>query len=694
MTNINTNISLVDPAELTDEYFLIIEQVEPDGTLVEEEDAAKLVDDIYKTSICDESYEIPICGGSITANARPDDPTEEEVQEAVEELQIPDCEDADGSFETQVKIYRSHQEEDYNLVIEGGEETLRVIVQESKTINLNVKLQNSVEIGYPYVGNVQAVWLGEVYNSLGNINPPSITVSGNVLSWTGNVTGTITISFNTIYDLIDIYAYPPDEDEDGNYVDLLAFYHYEVYTETIEEIVPDDNLTAAELEQLCEDWGGGQTIVPTEGGDCYKVVSHVKRCDCSGTIEESYDEFIPTECPVEQNGGQVGERREETIYVDCNESDNVNDPEYYEEKCCYPPGFQLPECKTKISIAPSDGELSENDIDHYTALYGDAVRFIPVTPQEGYCGVHRIIQDVNALNCCDGVLPILPHPDNPTEITSGGTVWLEVLDGRDPFTWTCSGSYTFSNGTNTLTDVGPKQYINADNPACPNCVVNIDDGCSNITITLTNPDAEPLIIEELDYIVAPGGAVAITVDGGVPPFSWSGNDDLVPQSEVPQYTSRTMLFNASATFCGTASITVSDGCTETDSRNVRSTDGKWRTVGLTSDIHCSINFTGEMALVDARSGILTGDGFKIALYTLHYSTGNICNAPGLPCPQNNIMSDVLLTPCEYCETLGLGHWYHRCIAGCCQIAYTEGGAWVIENSVYQYGNSLQEWVCV
>ena len=74
-------------------------------------------------------------------------------------------------------------------------------------------------------------------------------------------------------------------------------------------------------------------------------------------------------------------------------------------------------------------------------------------------------------------------------------------------------------------------------------------------------------------VAAPEGVVFVAFEHGTLPVIWaSGNPDLTPESEEPQY-SRVMQFNASADFCGTAKVSVTDKCMEISQRGVRSTAG-------------------------------------------------------------------------------------------------------------------------
>lgn len=179
-------------------FMELVKQVDDEITL---DQAADLIDTLYDTSICDPSYDIPVCGGTRTEGTPPvideEDSTEESGQTAEEAaateesygtdpsdseviqtaaaiFDLPAC---DGMFNkpftVQVRLFRSDITEPYNLVLNVGEIIEDIFVEEVLTLHFDLKQESSITIEkYPIISDwVNLTWMGKVYDENGEIEP-------------------------------------------------------------------------------------------------------------------------------------------------------------------------------------------------------------------------------------------------------------------------------------------------------------------------------------------------------------------------------------------------------------------------------------------------------------------------------------------------------------------------------------------
>lgn len=106
------------------------------------------------------------------------------------------CDD-DGVLEVEVYVYRSRLDLPYTLTASFGELASGAVGEASRTEYVSVALEDSYELDVAVSGAVSAEWEGPVQDSTGSeISPPTITQSGNVLSWGIEVAGTLQLQYN------------------------------------------------------------------------------------------------------------------------------------------------------------------------------------------------------------------------------------------------------------------------------------------------------------------------------------------------------------------------------------------------------------------------------------------------------------------------------------------------------------------
>jgi len=163
------------------------------------------------------------------------------------------------------------------------------------------------------------------------------------------------------------------------------------------------------------------------------------------------------------------------------------------------------------------------------------------------------------------------------------------INGGGPIlTWTAGGGLYFhdsyGNHVTTLETDNPHPacvQVYSPEEFCENSTIQVEDGCTDISMNLHKPDAIPLVLcdeENQDIVLAPGAYIDFTpiVHGGTPPYTGWSSDKLIYKGD-----GATGLFQAPDDFCGTASVTVMDSCMESADCTVRSTEGYWEKIDPT-----------------------------------------------------------------------------------------------------------------
>lgn len=670
--------------------WLRLEQLLPEDESLSVAEAAKAIDALFDIEPCDQGL-----GGGGEAVIRDADglpanqPPEERLEEVVRDVLGPDlCNQAQHWIAT-VLVLRSHQQPGYTLRSEGAEVLSTELIEKEVTETLEMNGATSKDLSWPYVGGL----------STGLSSDITAKVLGSTINLSGLVER-LNLRYRTRYEQLRIKV--PVEEKSRRREDdtlqrpelpvaaVIAFWADLAAACELSPPPTDERSSQDELDRLCRgpvsSW---ENITPKE---CWQTLEHYQMCNCSKKRTNVWREVVPVACPdgADASSYFVSNRSVFDGYVYCEgEEDEVNDPEFYKEKCCVPPPRPLPRCRKTYSLWRGGAEI-EGGPQRWLDIYGPGTRLIPVAPKAGICGELVTEWEVHAKNCCDDVEPLKPHPANPSVISPGGSVWLEVLHGRPgPLTWRASGGLLFMNNRPIIEDTGNRQQIFAPRDICPNSVVTADDTCQPLAMAL-HADTEPLRIPPADRIVAPNGTVFITADYGVGQLQWASD-----QLNLITSGGASAMFEAPAGFCGTAQVTVSDECGQIASCGVRSTAGKWLYVGLYSDIYCSLPFAGVVAQPGTYNTLITGDGYRANIYTTH--TYPCDKAP--MCPGGTVISPDLMSPHDYCKAnLGYGNEYwlreFRGGAYCWNIPLSNPtGGWCT-GIVYQFAQRLQRWVCV
>lgn len=479
--------------EYGEEFWIRMEQELPDD-LATVAEAAEVIDKIFELDPCvavEEDQEAEEQPSSEETMAQAKEVFLEHLLGQKESL----CLDGNGCFAADVRVYRSHQDRPYTLLITGGEAGQTVVGNAERVIKtVTVKDSRSVAMDFPADQSVSVAWQGPCYSkALGRLDVhPELIVSKGGISWGVAVTGVLRVEYDLPYDLVTILT-------SGKECGVTALYH--LSTDDIDlQPPPEDD----EAMELCN--GGGSHFEDPDDDDqggCYAEVTHKVRCLCTNADSgESYKTRHATGCPDGVAPGTVISRSDDVSYKYCDTIDDVNDPEYYEDKCCTPPYFVLPKCKKTYGIYSGGAGVNKDEAESLQKTYGSSLRFIPVGPKGGPCGEAVTEQAVHAKNCCDGAPQLYADNERTQDIMSpNSAAVVYVLGGLGTLPedtgcvrrvlptrkWAVSGAdvwldYNHSRKSGENNSNCVRIYSGPD--ACGSVHVHVTDGCSGTSVTL------------------------------------------------------------------------------------------------------------------------------------------------------------------------------------------------------------------
>jgi len=171
-------------------------------------------------------------------------------------------------------------------------------------------------------------------------------------------------------------------------------------------------------------------------------------------------------------------------------------------------------------------------------------------------------------------------PTNPQEINPGGFAVVTFEGGQLPYTWQISGAGFWFDDQHTQTSIVTDTIsttIYADNSTCGAAVIIVTDDCEAQSYRDLRSESEKLEWDEKYSAdtVSPSGSVVVAVINGVPPYQWAvqGNDFSIANASTDGITN-TLIAGPDA--CGTATVTVTDFCSDQVQGEVRSTNGQWQ----------------------------------------------------------------------------------------------------------------------
>ncbi len=394
----------------------------------------------------------------------------------------------DSDREEKVKVYRSHQSEEYRLEPDGGMVTHSIELQEKLTKTLEFE-GLYLDMEWPLTGGVEISFATCKRRSGGNVTP-SWRVVGNRIIFAEPVVGVCDVTFETICDLVTIKI--KDKGGPGECT-LYAYYCQAVYLLEIEKPAEEPDMEPSEEDKLC----GGDVSTRIERNkkqSCYENVYHSVRGSCSD--EELRDDNGKTksyfteedcECPesLKDQEGRflIGSRTVREYEWD--KPDDVHYRNFYEKTCCktLPRDEGLPRCEVEHGVH-GGGYGIDGGVDSAKARWGDDVVLIPVRAENGICGDWRKIQDLGNNNCCDGVPALMwDYYNSPSVMGKSSVATVFVNGGKSPLFWSLSGDGFFTDpGFTKKRAVTQKKQLNiyTNSTACGPCVITVSDGCSSV----------------------------------------------------------------------------------------------------------------------------------------------------------------------------------------------------------------------
>lgn len=430
----------------------------------------------------DEVFSIDACSEDKSSGT----PDEEGVNEAAKKVfDYTICKsDYDGNIEVRVRVIRSNPELPYNVHVAGGEVLSTESVSEEITLKDFVEGSNSLQLSYPVISPVSFLWM----NDLTSTGDSTIQRSGNTLYWKDQAAGTIQSKFLTSYDVLNIKVYGID----GNVGKATVRVVYQGQIESLETQIPDAYDTDRSHCGVTFELVDNQTVT------CYRTVVKTQRCGCSKVIlsTDTYDEVVscPDYAPKKCQGAIteclhfLGTFAIEE-FVKCDSDyylpgtsirEDVSDPEWYKGQCCEYPSGQLPDCEARVESYTGGHKLALGEA-YYRAMYGDTVRFVPVSP-EGNCGQHIIRQVIDPKDCCDRIPPLRwDDAASPDYIAADSTAWVYVRDGLPPYKWHISseqgGVWFVDGGGSDHESEVPFAALRSGDSVCGIHTITVVDDC-------------------------------------------------------------------------------------------------------------------------------------------------------------------------------------------------------------------------
>ncbi len=480
MSSLSLTATYSGGAAVVDPWWVALEQLPVTDDVATVEDTAVLLDTLFDIDPCTATETDTDAGQSLSVLD-----TDAVVEAAATAFDIAICtEDPDGSVEVQVKVIRSHQGEDYRLHVAGGSVLATIVTQEELTLTTTVSSATSVTLDYPVIDQFSCSWMGDLVTESGTT--PTITRTGNTLSWNEAATGTITATFVTVYDLVTIVVDGIDGEQGAATIRV-------VFHGLVEDLVAELPSSYEADRSLCPSvvWQG-----PTSNDEvtCYNLVTVHKLCSCSKEEIDAYTYQQVVSCPEDMRCPNNETRcmhllgsKSVNEYVDCGDTDRsgtfdgkLDDPEFYQKKCCEAPTVPLPSCVSETTSYRGGVAIAEGAA-FYKNIYGPKTRIVPVAPSGGICGTHTITQALLGNNCCDGV-ELLGWDDatSPEVIAPNSQIIIGVTGGgKYSYTWMVVGTgFQFDNGAKTMTTSDNQVRLWAVAEACGTAEITVTDGCS------------------------------------------------------------------------------------------------------------------------------------------------------------------------------------------------------------------------
>ena len=568
MADIGLTVPFTPSAGTAESSWLRLVQVGADSNIATMDEAADLIDSLYRVSPCETGTEGT--GGEAADDSNLPD---EDTFLALSADKLGALCAAQDHWDAQVDLLRSHPTPTAWQARSATATLIRTdVVTEPKTETVTLDGANHYDLEYPY------------HSGLTVRGADVVDVRGSTVNFARPVTGRVRIGYTARIERLT-FRVPATPDAHGQAqaepAAIIVFWGGRAAQIDLRQPETDETVSAVELERLCRRAVSHQVV-----GDCWQTVEHYNHCSCRDTeAPGGWSEQTPVPCPQGVAAGtHVGTVRKMHGHVRCRdeEDEELHDPEYYKRICCeYPRSpSDLPTCRRRYQIWCGGAEI-EGGAAHWRDQYGPDVRLVAVTPPDGICGQLIHEWEVNRRNCCDDVVPLSPSPDNPEHVNPGGTYLISVQDGRPgPLTWRATGGLRFvDTGGTTYVTTSRGVHVIADANICPSPRVTVDDGCYPVTLVFRGPDDTTGPALDADSLeVRPESDFAVSVSGGLAPYMWIATGTLRVLGYSPDGQTLFVRTASIDSWC-VETVTVVDQCGREDSCDIyNAAAGSWREV--------------------------------------------------------------------------------------------------------------------
>ena len=478
---LNVTYTPKSAADLQENRWIRIEQLQPEDESISVGEAASIIDEMFGI----DAYDGLSGGGeesAVSEDGTPEDaPDEETVDEIIKDKLLgKDICDQDQYWTAQVVVLRSHQQPGYTIRSETSKVVSTELVTETIRETIDFEEGTYKDLTWPFLGDFSSNLSSDVevkiLGSTVNLSTPS---------------GKVSVKYRTSYERLQIKV-PVDEgsvqSEDDSVARpefapsaLIAFWGDLATACELEQPEQDTGTTQSDLATLCGKTSG---IISPGESECFESIEHYQPCNCSRERVNPWIEVAPAENNKKVLGGTyyLGGKEQFDGFVGCDDDDgeNVSSPAYYEAKCCepVPEGKTLPRCRITYAEYKGGAEI-EGGAASWLELYGKNTRLIPVLPEDGICGEVITEWKIQGKNCCAGVPELLIDPDTAPEVmTNNMTSYIAILGGLGPFTVSTSsdGLYVGAIGKKTM-ETNDSMIPIFSTSICGMVAVNVKDSC-------------------------------------------------------------------------------------------------------------------------------------------------------------------------------------------------------------------------
>lgn len=566
MADIGTTVAFSSLAGTTESRWLRLVQVGVEDQTATMDAAAELIDALYGTSPCETGGSQSSDGGELP----PPEPPEEEEFLSLAADSLGDLCAEQNHWDVQVDVLRSHQTPAaWQLRSETARRLRTSIVVETRIETVSLAGADHYDLEYPYHGglSVRGAEVADVRGSTVNFARPAY--------------GRVRLTYTTRYERLTLRvpATPGAHGQaEAEPAAVIVFWDRRAAQLDLRQPEPDDSIDAAELSRLCN----RRYSVKDEDKDCWQTIRHLVRCRCSDREADSWEEEVAVSCPEGTTPGRhlgTVERFAGYTWCEGETDEQLSDPEYYKSVCCVYPPKPLPHCRRTYAEYRGGAEI-EGGAASWRERYGDNVVLTPISPPGGLCGRLITEWEVERQNCCDDIVPLSPHPDNPTEFYAGESHWICVRDGRSgPLKWRLSGGLIFHGGGTYKANGSHCELITTQDSVCPQPRITVDDGCQPVTMTFTGGGADEPRLDTHDMAIGSGVRFGLQVRGGVPPYMWQASGAIEIVSTSADGGSAVFRTPEDRYSWCVETITVVDQCGQQDDCTIRNADtGRWLAV--------------------------------------------------------------------------------------------------------------------